>query len=154
MHLCNVCIYENSNLFLKANDVNEEIIQHSVVRNIIIKYSTISIGRFISNFYKSVFSIQIKAQCSQNYYWTTWQTFLDTSATGVIKNNGEIVNVTITANFAFGLTSFMANHLNFNGILKLNPYLTVPTTMWTWYRRNYCNVFDQTVTNPVFLLSS
>ena len=103
--------------------------------------------------------IKTKCQCHQNYNWATWQNFSGTSAQGTINNNGTIVDVSISANYNFNSTpdiyGFSAfNNFNYN---LPNQNSTVPCITWTVPGggggvTNMC--FNQTVENPVLLLSS
>lgn len=100
-------------------------------------------------------SNRIKAQCNQNYNWTTWQNFSGTSATGVIDNNGQLVNVTMTANYTFGSTPNIYNYPVFNGFNAPIPNTTVPETSWAAGDGGITTMcFDQVVRNPVLLFSS
>jgi len=104
-------------------------------------------------------STKTKGQCHQDYNWATWQNFSGTTAQGIINNNGKIVDVSITANYNFNSTpdiyGFPAFN-NFNNNLP-SPNSTVPRITWTVLGggggvTNMC--FNQTVENPVLLLSS
>jgi gliding motility-associated-like protein len=95
------------------------------------------------------------AQCNQQYNWTTWQTFPGKSATGVINNNGTMVNVTMTSNFIFGSTSVIFGYFNFAGFGGGLPNSTVPATQWSAGAGGTTTMcFDQVVKNPVLVFSS
>lgn len=105
-----------------------------------------------------IFSINIQhayAQCDQKYNWTTWKTFPGTNATGTINNNGDIVNVTMTANYSFSSTSQIWNYAAFNGFKGGLPNTTTPATTWSiGPQGNTTMCFDKVVKNPVLVLSS
>lgn len=106
----------------------------------------------------SIFSINIQhayAQCDQKYNWTTWKSFPGTNATGTINNNGDIVNVTMTANYTFSSTSQIWNYAAFSGFKGGLPNSTTPATTWSiGPQGNTTMCFDKTVKNPVLVLSS
>ncbi len=97
----------------------------------------------------------VAAPCNQNYNWTTWQSFSGTSATGVINNAGQNVNVTMTSNFNFSSTPDVFNYPAFNSFTGNIPNTTVPKTTWAVGQGGVTTMcFSQTVQNPVLVLSS
>ena len=114
-------------------------------------------------FLKNIFVISIpiftfssvNAQCNQNYNWTTWQSFSGTNAVGIINNNGQSVNVTMTSNYPLSSTPSIYNYPAFSGFNSTIPNLTVPKTTWSAGAGGITSMcFNQIVTNPVLLLAS
>lgn len=101
-------------------------------------------------------SMKTIAQCNQIYNWANWNTFSSSSATGSISTGGQIVSVTMSANYQFGSSNNIYGYgvfNNFSGDLPSNT--TVPETTWsigTGGMTTMC--FSQTVSNPVLLLAS
>ena len=95
------------------------------------------------------------AQCNQTYNWTTWQNFTGQSASGIINYGSQTVNVTMTANYSFGSTPGIFNYPAFNGFNSVIPNSTVPSTTWSFGVGGSTTMcFNQTVSNPVLLISS
>jgi hypothetical protein len=73
---------------------------------------------------------RIEAQCNQQYNWTSWQNFSGTTASGIIKNNGQTIKVSMSSNFTFGSSPAINNYAVFNGFDPSLPNSTVPQTTW------------------------
>lgn len=98
----------------------------------------------------------LMSQCSQIYNWATWNNFSSNSATGTINSNGQIINVTMSANYQFGSTNDIFGYSvfnGFNGTLPANS--TSPETTWSIGAGGITTMcFSQTVSNPILLLAS
>jgi gliding motility-associated-like protein len=105
-----------------------------------------------------IFSItaqHVDAQCDQKYNWTVWQKFPGTNATGIINNDGQTVNVMMTANYSFTSTPQIFNYAAFNGFKGGLPNTTTPATTWSiGPQGNTTMCFDRTVQNPVLMMAS
>ena len=92
------------------------------------------------------------AQCSQDYYWTTWQNFSGTTASGTINYNGQAIHVSVNSNTAFSSSTSIYNYAVFAGFTSSIPNAAVPQTTWgTGSVTTIC--FDQAVKTPVLLFS-
>lgn len=98
----------------------------------------------------------LTSQCNQIYNWTEWQTFTGTSATGTINNSGQMIGVTMNANYSFNSTPGIYNYGAFNGFPgNMAPNTTVPRTTWTAGTGGETTMcFSEPVTNPVLLIAS
>lgn len=95
------------------------------------------------------------AQCLQNINWTTWNSFSSNSASGSILYNGELINVTMDANYSFSSTPSIFNYAAFSQFYNPPPNVRVPQTTWVIGQGGKTTMcFSRQVENPVLLISS
>ncbi|RYY13877.1 MAG: gliding motility-associated C-terminal domain-containing protein [Chitinophagaceae bacterium] len=95
------------------------------------------------------------AQCNQVYNFASWNTSSDQPATGTIINNGQIIKVSMEANYRFSFSPGLFGYTNFNRFTTPIPNVSVPRTQWdagTGGVTRMC--FDTIVSNPILILSS
>lgn len=106
-------------------------------------------------FFQGFAIFNVHAQCNRNYNWTSWQNFTGSSATGVIKNNGKTVHVTMSTNYRFQKSDNIYAYYAFDGFNSHIPDSTLPQTSWPDARNGITKMcFDTTVTNPALLVAS